>query len=248
MGGLCNQLFQAAYGAGLEARGYDVAFDQTALGRFRKYELGEYGVRRFHHYGTEPHEFENSLVFDAKNLSPTDPSVRIGYWQNEKYFENVATSIRNNMNRHWMTHPLTGIALEVEQEIYRSVSVFVHVRRQDYLNLQHYHGVLPIEYYRKAHRQICMDVFQPKTFVFSDDPDWCYENFPKDFKIVRGTTNHEDLRLMASCKHAIIANSSFSWWSSWLGDNQLGRVVIAPKKWFTADIPNEIVPDRWLKI
>ena len=41
-----------------------------------------------------------------------------------------------------------------------------------------------------------------------------------------------DLLLMARCRHHIIANSSFSWWSSWLSPDDRG-MVIAPRQWFT---------------
>jgi hypothetical protein len=40
-----------------------------------------------------------------------------------------------------------------------------------------------------------------------------------------------DLMLMSNCRHHIISNSSFSWWSSWLSPFS-DRVVVAPKVWF----------------
>lgn len=40
-----------------------------------------------------------------------------------------------------------------------------------------------------------------------------------------------DLMLLASCTHHIIANSSFSWWGSWLSESP-SRVTIAPSQWF----------------
>jgi hypothetical protein len=39
-----------------------------------------------------------------------------------------------------------------------------------------------------------------------------------------------DLLLMSACRHHIIANSSFSWWSSWLSEPS-DRTVIAPRVW-----------------
>ena len=48
--------------------------------------------------------------------------------------------------------------------------------------------------------------------------------------------NHfEDLYVMTQCDYHIIANSSFSWWGSYLSNSQL---TIAPEKWFGPQGPN----------
>src|SRR6202030_3632130 len=151
----------------------------------------------------------------------------------------------------WMTEPLNERAGEIEKEIFSSQSVFMHIRRQDYVGLQHFHGLLPVEYYREALKLIrSVRGLDTKVFVFSDDQVWCRQNLPQDFRFVTGTNMWEDMRLMASCKHAILANSSFSWWGAWLGDNQQGRTVVAPRRWFTSpDVDDrDLVPSRWLKI
>lgn len=38
-----------------------------------------------------------------------------------------------------------------------------------------------------------------------------------------------ELYLMSTCKHHILANSSFSWWGAWLSDHK--GITIAPSKW-----------------
>jgi hypothetical protein len=53
---------------------------------------------------------------------------------------------------------------------------------------------------------------------------------------------------MRQCDHAIIANSSFSWWGAWLIENP-DKIVVAPDKWTIANNSNkEIVPKEWVKM
>jgi hypothetical protein len=53
---------------------------------------------------------------------------------------------------------------------------------------------------------------------------------------------------MSSCKHFIIANSSFSWWGAWLSTYKK-KIVCSPKKWLRAKIlTKDILPRQWKKI
>jgi len=76
----------------------------------------------------------------------------------------------------------------------------------------------------------------PRFFVFSDDIPWAREHLGRLGTCVFVDQNSgaasEDLRLMAACKHQIIANSSFSWWAAWLNTNP-NKMVVAPKNWLT---------------
>ena len=55
------------------------------------------------------------------------------------------------------------------------------------------------------------------------------------------------MALMKSCKHHIIANSSFSWWGAWLSERD--GITCAPTKWFNPEKAkfdiNDIVPNNW---
>ena len=113
-------------------------------------------------------------------------------------------------------------------------SVSVHVRRSDYLQLTG-SPVLGLAYYEQAMKVICACEPMPLWVVFSDDIPWCREHlsFLDGAVFVDGNDAEpwEDLRLMATCKHHIIANSSFSWWGAYLCRDPSGMTV-APEKWF----------------
>ena len=69
--------------------------------------------------------------------------------------------------------------------------------------------------------------------MFSDFPQWARENITGDIPITYITHNgpdkdYEDLWLMRQCRHFVIANSTFSWWAAWLGENPQ-KIVTAPQ-------------------
>ena len=247
MGGLGNQMFQAAFGMALQARGKNVQLDKTMLTEPNR----EYALEFFKVFPLglpeEPYIREIGVPFNKGMLQSPDPSTLVGYWQSEKYFTDIASEVR----RVFSTTPdQSRISQDYAQQIHRSISIAVHVRRQDYVGLQHYHGMLPLSYYESAIEMIQERVLGTKVFVFSDDREWCRENFSPEYAIVDGTSKYEDLYLMTRCKHAVVANSSFSWWGAWLGDYQTERIVIAPKNWFVKEDIEErdIAPERWVKV
>lgn len=242
LGGLTNQMFHRAYGLALEHRGYEVKYSTSFLvpGTYQEYSLEEFGDIP-HGKEYEQLYLEGSFAFNPAHLNPSNATTLYGYWQNEKYFKDIELKIRNTFR---FKTKMSQYANEILAEILNSDSVFVHVRRKYYVDLPHYHGTLTPEWYRAALSLI------PNTnvFIFSDDPEWCKQNF--DYKLVEGTTKYEDLQLMAACKSAVIANSTFGWWGAWLGEGYSNRKVIAPKRWFTDKIANEtqIVPERWISL
>jgi hypothetical protein len=144
-----------------------------------------------------------------------------GFFQSEKYFKNSREEILNMFD------------LKQERDL-----VSIHVRRGDYLKNPNYHNVLGKEYYDKAMSHFPKDRF----LIFSDDIEWCRHAFVGDrFEFYEGKNDLEEMMVMASCKHNIIANSSFSWWAAWLNQND-EKKVIAPKKWF-GPIPNLVTQD-----
>lgn len=157
----------------------------------------------------------------------------VGFWQTEKYFADIAKTIRAELTLKRAADGENAAMLSV---ISRTDSVSVHVRHGDNAtSMAKEHGVLQPSYYQRAAGLITKGLRNPHFFVFSDDPAWARENLTlpgeTTFVVHNGDEkNYEDLRLMAACKHHIVGNSTFSWWGAWLG-SKAGQLVYAPMKY-----------------
>ena len=177
-----------------------------------------------------------------------------GYWQSEKYFQGVASAIRNELTVK--TEP-DRANRDLANSIRRAESVSVHIRRGDYVansETHAVHGTCTIDYYHAAIAHLVSAGVRPELFVFSDDPAWAQENLRVDYPTTYVTHNgaeksYEDLRLMTLCSHHVIANSSFSWWGAWLSDNPRKQVV-APRQWFRTTDRNtaDLLPREWVRL
>lgn len=125
--------------------------------------------------------------------------------------------------------------------------VSIHVRRGDYVYIQNFHNILDMDYYINAYNIVCNNSLlsggtkKKNIVLFTDDVDWCINNFKMgDNKIYYVNTNNLciDLILMSFIKHNILANSSFSWWASYIS-NFDDKIVVAPKTWFGRDGPRQ---------
>jgi len=171
-----------------------------------------------------------------------------GYWQSFRYFDDVCSIIRaelqpkadlNEPNKRWLD-AIRG----------RGNSICVHVRRGDYLKTGL--GLCSPAYYKNAAAVMRDRVGNDATFfVFSDDLPWCRNHLPiNDPVFIEGNDDDpvSELRLMAACRHHIIANSTFSWWAAWLGHHEQ-QVAIAPEPWISivSRCP-DLIPSNWTKL
>ena len=273
LGGLGNQMFQYAIGRHLSIRNNSsLTLDLADL--LKREESISYTPRNFEldvfniEYASKilPGEFrsfkdqltfrfltkkinENGHKFDDKVLSLKRNVYLNGWWQNEKYFNGVKNIIRNDFTLKPGVLPDNE---SLEKKISSVNSVSVHFRLGDYLSnpaAKNFHGILELDYYKKAIDKIAGLVAAPHFFIFSDDISWVKKNFVLEQEHTFITHEEHaavDMYWMSVCKHNIIANSSFSWWGAWLNQNP-DKIVIAPKKWFNST-PTEILPDRWMQL
>ena len=199
----------------------------------------------------EPHFHFDSAFF---KLCGVDILLN-GYFQSPRYFESVAQLLRE---RFQPAAPLSATAADWAAKIAASpCSVSLHVRRGDYLQAPYsaLHDALDRSYYDRAVNLIQrLAAERVEFFLFSDEPDFIAEAFADlpGAHVVSSDPHKswEELFLMARCRHNIIANSSYSWWSAWLNPAK-DKCVIAPARWFT---PGKLAtcnvldlyPDDWI--
>lgn len=213
-------------------------------------------IRKRLHLGWEQRHLyrERHFHYDRNFVEIPDGTYLIGMWQSDRYFDDNAEKI---MADFAFVSPPDVKSRAVRAEIESCESVSLHIRRGDYASdpkTASVHGTCGTDYYVAAADEIARRVTNPRFYIFSDDPDWVRDNFCIDYPTTLIDWNpseapHEDLRLMASCRHNIIANSSFSWWGGWLNRNP-HKVVIAPRCWFRDSRINtdDLIPSSWTRI
>jgi hypothetical protein len=76
--------------------------------------------------------------------------------------------------------------------------------------------------------------------------NWCKSNFSNldiECIYVDNTNNYIekdvlDMYLMSKCSHNILSNSTFSWWSAYLNNNN-NKIICVPNRWYVDDKMNE---------
>jgi glycosyltransferase involved in cell wall biosynthesis len=187
----------------------------------------------------------NEIGFSYNKIPSLEKNTKLhGYFQSYKYFKDYRKELLENFS-------IPELQKKVIQK-YGNLSdeTSMHVRRGDYCNLQDYHSLLKLEYYKKA---ISVIGENEKYVVFSDDLEWCKKNitFVKNIKFFSCERDWEEMLLMSTCKNNIIANSTFSWWSAWLNCNK-DKIIIAPNNWFGESYSNkkteDLIPNEWKRI
>ena len=197
---------------------------------------------------------EKSGIFDEE-LFNIDNVYLDGYWQSEKYFD--SSTVKERLKKDFYL-PESDIiksphAKEIFDKISSTESVSVHIRRGDYLNpgvVENHGGICTEEYYSKAMDLLRKKKNDAKFFFFSNDIKWVKQHYKDMGEIVELENEDMDvaeLFLMSSCKNHILANSSFSWWSAWLGDSS-DKLIVVPSKWANLKQMDDIYTDRMIRI
>lgn len=185
-----------------------------------------------------PKEWIPALIYD-KNVKMI---MLDGYFQDEFYFLGLEEQIKKELQELVAEYGEMPVAKSLI-DIYRE-TVSIHVRRGDYLlpEIFKLHGICGESYYQKALDLLKSELTDPYFYIFSDDAVQANEMFSPIIAAkttISALINQDlyadkdliELALMSQCKHFVLANSSFSWWGSYLSANP-SKIVIAPEKWF----------------
>jgi hypothetical protein len=174
-----------------------------------------------------------------------------GYWQSAKYFRHCSDDIAHLFSPDKL--PLLDTSKALFDEICTGKSVCVNVRRGDFLT-NNAIGFVGLDYYKRAYDRLVSLENDLRFYVFSDDMAWCNENFTFVHNVLFVDHQHAGarfstyFRLMASCKHFIIPNSSFAWWAAWLAMCPHKRITAPANYLADPEFKIDVIPDNWIKI
>ena len=254
-GGLCNRLFQLAFAYAFSKK-HDLNFkiEGWKTHTHHSKQLYEWLIERFIalqnyekkeiiYYQQQFKEFyEEYSDYRPPSINRYENVFIRGFFQNEKYFIEYKDEILELFKEP------EDIKILIEGSKYKPYlenAYFLHIRLGDYVNCKK-HWIDLEKYYINALSQIEDDAI---IFIFSNFPNDIQTHYKsliphlhkRNIVIVTETDEVFNLYLMSKCKKGgICANSSFSWWGSWLNKNE-NKKVFMPSKWIN-ELPTHTHP------
>lgn len=203
-------------------------------------------------YRSIPRLDDGDFAFDPKFNQQSDFTYLDGNWQSELFFTNRATYLRQQLSAYRPTDPAI---LSIAAKALENPTVFIHVRRGDYVTNAHFNNEIgPIDryYYDTALQDLGESLGEFNLIAFTNDLEWSTTNLPVKTTLYgpESVSDPKDiLYLMGLCRHAVIANSSLSWWGAWLIDSP-AKTIYAPEPWFADSWRNDstLLPQTWRRI
>jgi hypothetical protein len=187
-----------------------------------------------------------------------------GYFQSWKFFEGFENEVRNDLT--FSDEAIEKASSRMSKD---TVKLCLHVRWGDiydrktgggHKGVENFHPVMTLKYYENAVEYILSQTKIDEILVFTDNTDTkefisgkfekfgvnvVYFDYSDDFIT--------DFIAQNLCDHFIIANSTFSWWSSFLNKNK-NKIVCCPKEedWFGPSYSHmdrsTLLPLEWKRI
>ena len=183
--------------------------------------------------------------YDFKRKLPKNIFIR-GFWECDKYFSSIRDILVKELT---VCEPPRAENTLLYKQIAETESICVTVSRYDKEKVSDKFFCCTVEYFYNGVEYIKSFYPDAKVFVFSDDIEWCKQNLDfgtETFYESGSDPVWEKIRLMSSCKHFVISNSTFSWWVQYLAKNK-DKIVVGPSEWRRGEcVPIDIYQDSWV--
>jgi hypothetical protein len=207
----------------------------------------------------------NESKFGYHTIPKTDGILEIkGFYQSWKFFETFENDIKASLK--FKDEYIDKASSRMTNN---SVKLCVHIRWGDiydrktnggHKGVENYHPVMTLKYYENAISYILSETKIDEILVFTDNTDTKefikgkFEKFGVEIIYFDYSDDFiTDFISQMICNHFIIANSTFSWWSSFLSKNET-KIVCCPKEndWFGPSYKHydtsTLLPLNWVRI
>lgn len=186
------------------------------------------------------YNFDVYYYYESKNNNKI--KCLYGYFQSEKYFKKYEKQIIEELKVKIPPKDREKVLLD---EIKSCNAVGISMRLGDDYVKSSLLNVCGKDFYHQGMEYIYNKNKDAVFYIFSDDIDRAKKQykFKHPIRYIEGFKDYESLRLLYSCKHFVISNSSFSWWGAYLSNNS-DKIVVAPNKWYNNSREN---PDIYLE-
>jgi len=265
MGGLGNQLFQIFTVIAYSLK-YKIpfVFSPTMPAHEKRHHYWDTFLLNLKPFTLKYSSFNAFNIYNEINFTYNEIPIRnndqhlllYGYFQSYKYFDEEFNDIIKFIKLDNIQNTLLE-KIQIDQNC-----ISMHFRLGDYKNLPDHHPILKEEYYEKSLQYIIektsIQNYNVYYFCESEDNDtvlFIINNLKKKFNELKfikaddSLSDWEQMLMMSLCKHNIIANSSFSWWSAYLNKNQ-EKIVCYPSIWLGPKInkdTSDMFPNEWIK-
>ena len=267
MGGLGNQLFQimTAFAYSKKYRNHLIIKRESHSPSctYRNVYWNNFleGLQKYLINGNIDLPVYNEKSFEYNELpkiSESDDIKLSGYFQSYKYFHEYKSEFLAEIDWYAKRDAVKSKITDVNP----GYMVSLHFRIGDFKNLEN-HPIMPMEYYINAIKYIEARESNVKILYFceEDDKDFVFNNYINPLRTIfenitfTQTKNKledwEQMIAMSLCKHHIIANSTFSWWSAYLADDndKYKKLICYPDIWFNSTLINnmmDLFPGHWI--
>lgn len=184
--------------------------------------------------------------YPYRNLIKKGDKFLIGFFESVTYIDKIREIL---IDEYKPIYPPKKENAKLYKTIQDTESVCISIRRGDFFKTKGF-AICGEKYFTNAINEIERRVKNPTYIVFSDDIEWVKQNMSFPGKVYYETGKdpiYEKIRLMSGCKHFIISNSTFSWWSQYLATNP-EKVVVAPDHWNNLDMELDIMQKEWILV